>query len=135
MTPDTTLEQQGQKTLQNPSPIEVEAALRQIDPQHRSYLILNRPDDSYIQVAGSRLKLTIEFREVQGDSFHHYVLGRFPTESRQVVISCSCGPITVQRNEVLLIEDAVRVAKEFMESGRVPEEYALRDVTGMFDRE
>lgn len=126
------LAQEGEEISLDVNQSDVEAALLQIHPRHRSFYILSRDDESYIQVAGAKLRLIIEFRQVENDSFRHFVLGRHSGETKMVSINYSGGIIQLQKNEILQIEDAIKIMSSFMKSGIIPPEYHPREITDDF---
>lgn len=130
------LQQENEASVQAASWLEVEAALDALDPKLRSFVILSSPSGDYVQTAGARDRLTIEYRRNAGQgpaaSFRHYVLGRTDGGDGLAEIQCSCGPLTVQENEVLNLDDAKRVFRHFYDIGSVPDDFALRDMTATF---
>ncbi|HEX9997852.1 MAG TPA: hypothetical protein VGB45_11955 [Abditibacterium sp.] len=124
--------QEGEEIALDVSQSDVEAALLQIHPLNRSFFILSRDDESYVQVAGAKLRLIVEFRHVANNSFRHFVLGRHPSETKMVSINYSGGIIQLQKNEILQIENAIEVMFSFMQSGVIPPEYHLREITDDF---
>ena len=126
------LHQEGQRVVPDPSPSEIEAALEQIDPRTRSFYSLLRGDGSYVQVAGARLRLIIEYRDVSGDDFRHFVIGRESENSKMASLHYSGGSIALQSHEVMQIGDAIEVFLSFLDGGTVPDSYRLRDITAEF---
>lgn len=118
--------------LQNPSPEVIEAALNQLHPRGPSFFTLTSGTGSYVQVAGAKGRLIVEFRDVGGSSFQHFVLGREPVNSERVSINYSGGAIQLLRSEVLALSDALQIFSEFLSAGSIPPSYALRDNTRMF---
>ena len=126
------LEVEGHVRIEDPSLSDVERVVSLIHPGQPSFFILNAPDGSYVQTAGARLRLIVEYRQVSGGVFRHYVLGRREEERREASINYSGGAITLRKNEVLVLRDALSVFGAFLRSGRVPEGYEWRDVTERF---
>ncbi len=133
MPEELTLDREGHSPICPASFAEIQAALDQIDPNTQSFVILSQSDGSYLQTAGSRLRLTLEYRQVIADSaFKHYVLGHQPISEKIEHIQCHVGPIQVRKHEVLTLRDAVDVFRSYFESRTIPRDYLLRDVTAMF---
>lgn len=133
MKPDFSLEVEGAPPKSNPTGDGIEGALRLIHPRGPSFFILSDRGGSYVQAAGARLKLTVEWRKQSAAGFAHYVLGRKESSSRaQEVIGGTAGPITVFLHEVLDVEEAVSIFRGFFLKGRPPEAFALRDDTARF---
>lgn len=76
--------------------------------------------------------MTLEYRQITGATFKHYVLGRPPVSEVAEYIECNVGPIKVYQHEVLTLDDALEVFKTFFESLRISQGYLLRDTTAMF---
>ncbi len=112
-----------------PSSDEVIAALAQLHPRGPSFVILSRDDGSYVQTAGAKLRLTVEYRQMNPSNFRHFTLGKIPADPRPTCINCKCGPIHCHLNESMTLNDAEIIFKEFLENGRVPGSYVLRDRT------
>jgi hypothetical protein len=129
------LEQEGQAAQRVSSFDQVEAALMSIHPWSRSFVILRHDAGGYVQAAGARLRLSVEYREVQGDSFRHFVLGRRTADTRRSAINCNVGPISIFRHEVLSVTDSIAVFRSFFAERSVPAVYALRECTRLFQDE
>lgn len=132
-----TLERQGLLPLVGPVWCDVREALEELDPSGRGFVILCGSDGSYVQVAGTREELTVEYRQTIGTRYRHFVLGNPPADDRQsddepAEIHTSVGVVTVHRHEVLDLRRAVEICKLFFEDGAVPQQYALRDMTHQF---
>ena len=127
------LEHQGGVPKQAASFEDVETALSALHPTRMSFMSLTAGDGSYVQVAGAKLRLTIEARRVQADgSFRHVVLGRPSGPTEEISINYIGGPVTVLRREVLSLTDATLVCRTFFESHTLPVAYVLRDTTSRF---
>jgi len=128
-----TLEQHNGPTLQSPSWLAVESALRNVHPRERGYFILSRPGSGYVQAAGARLRMICEWREVRGpDTFRHFVLGHRGKDERWTSINTCVGIVQLQQNEILTLEDVVVVFRRYYDGGTVPEQFVLRDDTARF---
>ena len=108
-------------------------SLRRISPRGPGFFSLTHDDGSFMQVAGATLRLTVEYREVRGASFRHFVLGAEANADRTMKqINSRSGQINLLANEVLTVDDAVIVFRRFYETGKVPDGYTLRDDTARF---
>lgn len=128
----STLEGEGLPPLEEPEWPAVEHALRQLSPDGRGYVILTADDGSYVQVAGSRQELTIEYRQTIGTRFRHFVLGKRADETSDAELVTSVGTISLRSNEVLTLDDALSVCRHFFIDGAVPEQFTLRETTMIF---
>ena len=61
--------------------------------------------------------------------FEHCVLGNSPSDPERISVNYSGGAIALNRNEILTIDDAVAIFKQFYESSSIPTGYLRRDVT------
>jgi hypothetical protein len=111
---------------------EVKAVLGKLHPKGPSFVILSRDDGSYMQTAGARLRLTVEYREILSTGFKHFTLGRKPFDPKSTCINCKCGPITCHQSESMTLADAESIFAEFFGNGRIPHAYMARDKTGEF---
>jgi hypothetical protein len=119
--------------VSNPTRDYISDCLRCISPNGPGYFSLTSDDGSYVQAAGARLKLTIEYRHPDGDSFRHYILGRDDISDRSCrQINSAVGQINLFANEVLDIDDAIDVFGHFLNCGVVPDRFLLRDDTERF---
>ncbi|MCC9603375.1 hypothetical protein LOC67_22730 [Stieleria sp. JC731] len=122
-----------QADLRNPTRDYIGDRLSHITPAGPGYFSLTSDDGSYVQTAGARLKLVIEYRKLDGDSFRHYILGRADSTERSArQINSAVGQINLWAHEVLDIDDAIDVFGHFLDNGAVPNRYELRDDTSRF---
>jgi len=127
------LQREHKTDIDAPAWQEVVYALETIDPRQSGFVILSRPDGSYVQCAGARLRLIIEWRKTITESeFKHVVIGKASDDHKATSINTSAGIIQLQRNEVLSVKNAAEVFQRFFDSGAIPESYVLRDVTDRF---
>ncbi|HOL09946.1 MAG TPA: hypothetical protein PLH87_07390 [Bacillota bacterium] len=108
------------------------AYLERMNPKTRSFCTLSNQDESYVQCAGSKLRMIVEHRGYQGSGFTHYVLGKNTNDLREHSINYSGGIIRLKRNEILSVNDAKIVFQSFYLTQKMPEGYCLRDNTQMF---
>ena len=91
---------------------------------------LDRWPQEYIQAAGSKERLTVEIRRIEGIG-RQYVVGKCPPAgpmSHQVAIHWSGYETCVQENEVFTAVEAAEVFVHYYATGRIPEVYALRNL-------
>jgi hypothetical protein len=112
----------------------IENEMRKIDPKEYCYFILSDDENSYVQTTGSKLQLTVEYRKTVLIEFKHFVLGIGKMRKNEIGITCSVGPVIVKGHEVLNIDNAIEVFKEFFANKTIPDQYILREVTDMFRR-
>jgi hypothetical protein len=125
----STLTADGQAALVPASFAVVKRTLHMLGPRGPAFVVLGSSDESYVQTAGDRRRLTIEFRQQNVGSYAHYALGRAPLSEAFDRIEYRHGSIKVRTSEVLDLEDALRVFRCFYASGTVPQEYFRHDVT------
>jgi hypothetical protein len=123
------LQVENEPTVLRPTREAVVEALAQLHPQGPSFVVLSREDGSYVQTAGAKLRLTVEYRKMLPSGFRHYTLGKNPADPRPTSINCRCGPIHCQMSESMTLTDAQAVFEEFYSSGRVPDGFMLRERT------
>jgi hypothetical protein len=126
------LESEGTSTISSVSLDTVLEAIRGISARGPSFFTLTDEAGSYVQAAGARLRLTIEFRRNTRFGFRHYVLGKPGKAETATSINYSGGAVTLQLNEILALRDAEAVFQSFFLRGDVPPEYILRDTTDAF---
>ena len=130
------LEGQSNQPIENPSRADIVEALQAIHPISNSYFSLSDAGDSYVQAAGARSRLTVEYRCVASGDFSHFVLGHAEGDfEKDVYINCRCGPVRVKKNEVLTIAEAIEIFVRFFEFHDTPSQFVLREVTAMFKEE
>ncbi len=104
----------------------------------KSYFIITNELSSYVQCAGDKTRLVIEYRKHSGETFKHYVLGnKKPNESLTISwarIDWKVGPIHIHTNEVLSLDDAVNIFKVFYETKDVPLVYNRRNISKRFQK-
>ncbi|ALN18604.1 hypothetical protein [Ectopseudomonas mendocina] len=99
-----------------------------------SYTVFSLKNGSYIQCAGGKKSLVVEARIFnESGSFKHYRFGNTEKSGAHAIIECNCGPITVDKSQVLTMRDARLIIKQFVESnGMALGEYHASDITSMF---
>ncbi len=127
------IEGDKQAAVDDPSVEEVEALLDTLHPKERCFFSLtDTRTGSYVQVAGARRRLTVEARQCTRTGFTHSVLGRRPRNAKGAHINCRVGPIHLVRSQVLTLDDAKRVFRQFLETGGIPPGYELEDVSSRY---
>jgi len=117
----------------SPTWADVEAVVSSLGPRSNGYATLSHPARGYVQVAGARLRLTVEFREqLPTGDFRHYVLGRESDQSKDASVNTAAGMIKLKSNEILTASAAVDVFRSFFDTQTVPAQYTRRETTQMF---
>ena len=119
--------------IQDPADAVIAAALRTITPHGPGFFALTADDGSYVQTAGARMKLCVEYRRQTSEGYTHYVLGYSKSNdhsSRQ--INSSVGFINLLAHEILDSNDATEIFCHFMHYNGVPKRFTLRDDTARF---
>lgn len=117
----------------NPSCEYIAERVRSITPKGPGYFWLTSAGGSYVQTAGARLKLTVEYRLQNGGNFQHFVLGDAGGSDLSMrQINSASGQINLLANEVLDMDDAIEIFCCFLETGSIPERFSLRDDTNRF---
>jgi len=106
--------------------------IRQMNSETSSYCTFSLNDDCYIQCAGSKTRLTIEYREPIEGGFSHYVIGVKSLLKIDSKVPYSGGSIKVKKNEIFNAEQAVEIFDSFINNNKIPENYTKRDTTLMF---
>lgn len=112
------------KKIKNPSLEMILENLKEINPSIKSFFILENESGDLIQCAGTKLRLTIEYK-------HSNIISKLGIEKDNkelISINYSAGPITVQRNEVLTVSDAIKTFESFYKTGKIPNGYILRQL-------
>ena len=133
MTSVLTLERENHEPTTNPTWSDVQSAVECIDPRQSGFVILARSDGGYVQCAGARLRLIVEWRRIMTEaSFEHFVIGKRGTDTSATSINTSVGIVQLQRNEILSVKNVIEIFREYFDTGNVPGNYVLRDNTAMF---
>jgi len=84
---------------------------------------------TYLQCAGTANSLTIEMRIEQGETVHHYVLGRRGDPralGKAELVDSELGGVMVFPNEVFNVEEAIRIFQYYYAHDTAPEDCELR---------
>ncbi|CAG7652758.1 hypothetical protein PAESOLCIP111_06620 [Paenibacillus solanacearum] len=106
--------------------------LKQMNGSTSSFCTLAYSDYLYLQCAGSKSKMTIEYREPYKDGFKHFVIGIRSFIKISTKVSYSGGEIKVRTNEVFNFKQAEELFKTFYNERRILDKYVLRETTEMF---
>ncbi|MDG5816843.1 hypothetical protein QA601_17230 [Chitinispirillales bacterium ANBcel5] len=119
--------------IENPQTGEMLALLDTLHPKSRCFFSLTEiHTGSYVQVAGARLRLTVEARQYAQNGFRHYVMGDYPRKEDSAYINCRVGPIYVLQSQMLVLDDARRIFVQFLNNAKLIEGFDLQDVTSRF---
>jgi hypothetical protein len=127
------LERENHPPVSDPTWEDIKSAVLSINPRRSGFIILAQPDGGYLQTAGARLRMIVEWRRTcDGGAFEHFVVGANRSRTDMTSINTSVGTLSLQRNEIFSAPKAVEIFQAFYSSGSVPSEYVLRDVTQCF---
>lgn len=130
-----TFEQQGSPTINSPEWSEIESSLQMVDPRTRGYFILFDDSGSYIQAAGARLRMVVEYRIAEkGRPFRHFVVGTPEQDVSKTSINTSAGIVQLHRNEIHSLSTVTKLFKRFYENDDVCGDYVLRDDTKRYEQ-
>ena len=128
---------QGQIDILNPTWEYIQSSLIKLDPIYKSYFILT-DGLSYVQCAGEKTRIVIEYRKHAGETFKHYVVGNKKLKESLTIswiqIDCKVGPVHIHANEALTINDALNIFKAFYEKEDIPLIYNRRNITKRFQK-
>ncbi|AIQ37630.1 hypothetical protein R50345_25175 [Paenibacillus sp. FSL R5-0345] len=125
-------EDNNQIEIKNPQFENVKSYLGEMDGKTASYCTYELNDIHYVQCAGSKNGMTIEFRKQTDNGFRHFVLGYKSLIKTKIELPYSGGKIQVRSNEVISVADAKEVFFTFHSDQKVPEGFVLRETTEMF---
>jgi len=127
------LEVEDLDPINSPSAVDVEKALAALDLKGPAYCILTKADGSYVQTAGTKVGLLVEYREMADGGFHHYVIGHPSHDSAPTSVRYRHGSLQLRRNEVLLVDEARQIFVWYLATGQIAEGWMLRDITETFE--
>lgn len=114
----------------------IEKELHSLDGKNNGFITLANRNEDFVQVAGNQNHLTIEYRNNLENGFKHYVLGlggnKSPLKVTWISLETTIGNIRIHKEEVMNIDDAVAVFKEFFLNGSLPDRYNKRNITKLF---
>jgi len=123
------LEAEGIIPISDPDWAQIEEVLSKINPRTHSFVSLTGTDGSYVQTAGARLRLIVEYRDASTAPFRHYVLGDDRQPGALTSVNYSGGAISLYHNEILSLRAALTVFQSFHEKRSIPDSFVLRDDT------
>lgn len=96
---------------------EIEENICQLHPVERCFYTLSRSnEESYVQFAGARRRLTVEARIYRDNGeFKHFRLGRIDGEEGRAYINCRIGPIHLSKHQVMNLKEATEIFRRFYE--------------------
>ncbi|NIK21608.1 hypothetical protein [Paenibacillus lupini] len=111
----------------------IEMFLEQMNNETSSFCTLSLDDFCYIQCAGSKEEMTIEWRYKTESGFRHFVIGRNQLIKIKRKVKYSAGGIIVRSNEVHNYKDALILFQVFFQQNDIHSlKYSFRETTEMF---
>jgi len=126
------LEIENAAPIKSPTAADVERAVASIDLKGPAFCILTHTDGSYVQTAGSKVGLLVEYRNVNGNSFTHYVIGTRSPDTAPTSVRYKHGSLQLRRNEIMLVSEAREIFVWFLAMGQIDPKWNLRDITENF---
>jgi hypothetical protein len=126
------LEIDGQQPIISPGAADVERALASLSLNGPGYCILTKANGSYVQTAGTKVGLLVEYREIDGENFRHYVLGSQNADRSPTSVRYKQGTLDLLKNEVLLVHEAREIFVWYLATGQIPDGWNWRDITETF---
>ena len=123
---------QGHTLQKADSLMQVIQTLDHMDGKEISHFLLTNDEAGYIQLVGEKNCLTICTGKRGVARVVHQIIGLSKRDESEVMIPFSGGEVIVQRNEVLMYEDALLLLTAFWEQKKFPSAYSLREVKGKF---
>jgi hypothetical protein len=107
-------------------------ALKSYGPH--SFASLNKPDGSFVQVAGGRVTCVLEMREMPSAKLWRAYMDepRVPFEGLQTLMFGG-GRLEVDPGEILFIDDVVCAFKAFFLHQAFPDKIKWRNMSGIFN--
>lgn len=109
-------------------------SLEELSVEHEpTFVIVDDETDSYVQAAGSRERLTVEWRQYKSkETFEHFVAGLKQEPGSVVQLKTFYGQVDVHENECLKASDAKLIFAAFIKTGQRPDAYEWRNSTANF---
>jgi hypothetical protein len=131
--PKLRLTVEGHPPIEDPTIDVLEEAVTALDSKRGpSFAVLQSSTGNYVQAAGDRRWLTVEWREHPGGKLRHLVAGHRPEDEREVLIMTLRGGLRIRRNEQLDARSALAIFRAFAAGEKPPEAFAWRDITSRF---
>ena len=118
----------GRKLYEAPTLDLIHDWFGKMDLKTCSFYILTGDDGSYVQCAGIRRKLAIEYRQVINSSYKQFMLGVEKEDKSDSSVHYSSGSIKLKKNEILTIDDVRIVFDHFFKENSIPLGYLLREL-------
>ncbi|MGJ8683061.1 MAG: hypothetical protein ACSHWW_00460 [Nonlabens sp.] len=100
------------------------------------FLIVTKENGDYVQCIRDNEKIIVEYRKHDDYGFKHYVIGnkilKKHLKTSWVILNTSSGIISVQKDEILKIEEVIFLFKEFYDFSSIPKSFNLRNITKLF---
>jgi|GEM_PF-3674591 len=101
-----------------------------LNKDNNSFYILEEDEIGYVQCAGEKLRCCIEFRDHKTGK--QYRLAKGINDDQSTQIEMSNGHVTVRIDEILTIEDAIKVFNEFYKHKILPIDYRINIINQGF---
>ena len=122
------LEGDNLEPIDNPTWDAIDKVVSNLHPKDRCFFSLTDVDTgSFVQLAGARLRLTVEGRVFSEAGFRHFVFGKPERNDKEAYINCKAGPIHVVQSQVLTLDDGKAIFLYFYKNGRLHNEYELQE--------
>ncbi len=107
--------------------------LSHLDTNGKSFACFEKSDGSYFQCAGNQTRLTAEVRIYDTpQKFRHVVLGLGTLSGKEEQIATTEYEVTVDSSQVLQIQHVRQILRPWLETGRLPDDFTMTDVTDRF---
>jgi hypothetical protein len=104
-----------------------------LDTNGQSFACFEKPDGSYFQCAGNQARVTAELRINEPlQKFRHYVFGLGKLSGREEKVATTDYEVTVDSTQVLQISHVRQILRPWLETGRLPGDFTMTDVTERF---
>jgi len=118
----------------NPDASDIDHYLSKLHPVKHSFVILEDNKGGFVQCAGAKLILVLDFHTVARGKHRQFVLRKDAVlEDAKSMVNCKCGPVQVHRNERLDLKDAREVFLAFLTTRNVPKSFFRREITQEFE--
>lgn len=86
----------------------------------------------FLQCAGADDEFIVEFRDVDENDFHHFILGKEPITKKRQTFNYGGVSRELFGYEVLSIDDVTYILESFYQHHMVPREYLMRNISKEF---
>jgi hypothetical protein len=108
--------------IENPTWETINLHLNEINMTQKSYFILSQ-GDNYVQCAGAKAKLTVEYKSIK-----HYRFGLKVIDNNPASINFSYGIIQIKKSEQLRLIHALDIFETFFKTGLPSNVYLLNEL-------